>query len=170
MRLALGVAVAAVALAVLSGNAWAACPVPPGVEGVRPVTAETPGNSPIIDVPKGKGLRIMFTRPGTEGNYLEVCTRAGAGADWRMESGNFRTPSDWYFMWTNLPQPADWQVNFFDARVDAAYKQQPWAGMRRTATPTGFTLSYYGAAGPDKPNTIVEVCIYTKNIGECPAH
>lgn len=170
MRIAWGVAVVAVVLVGVSSDSWAACPVPPGVTEVRPTTPETPGNSPVIDVPKGKGLRIMFTRPGTANNYLEVCTRNGTAGDWRMESSNFRNPSGWYFMWTNLPQPADWQVNFFDARVDDAYHKQPWAGVRRTATPTGFTLSYYDAAGADKPNTIVEVCIYNTSIGECPAH
>jgi hypothetical protein len=170
MKVVFVAAVVALASGGLSGNAWAACPVPPGVTEVRPATPETPGNSPVIDVPKGKGLRIMFTRPGTANNYLEVCTRAGTAGDWRMESGNFRNPSDWFFMWTNLPQPAGWQVNFFDARVDDAYKKQPWAGMRRTATPTGFTLSYYDVAGPAKPNTIVEVCIYSNSISECPSH
>jgi hypothetical protein len=157
MKLLAAAGIVAGTLLLITGAASAACPA-------------GPGDSPVISVPKGMGVRVMVMTPGTQYNYLEICTRQGSAGDWRMEFGEYPNHSDWFFEWMQYAQPTDWQLDFSEASVDPSYVKTPWTGMRRTTTPTGFTLSWYGAAGPDKPNTIVEVCLYASNIGECPAH
>ncbi len=150
------VAAAAAGLFAFTGSAWAACPA-------------TPGDSAVITVPKGKALRVMIIRLRPEMNYLEICIRDVGETEWRGQGSLYPFRREWTLMWEHYTQPADYQLNIFGDQVDDRYAHRPWAGVRRVNTPTGYTLSWYGADGPDKPTTMVEVCLW-KDIRECPSH
>ena len=122
----------------------------------------------VIAVPRGQAVRVMYSRPGPENNWVEVCTRASPGEPWLMQTGEFANATDWYLLWQRGAQSADDQLNFLGTHFGPSDLLQPWRGVRRTPTPTGFTIAFYEAS-PDQPNTIVEVCIQA-DLARCPPH
>jgi hypothetical protein len=127
------------------------------------------GDSAVMAVAKGMAVRVMYLRPGPYNNYLEVCVRTAAGKPWEMVTGEFANASDWYELWSDDAEAFDYELNFWGGYVTDA-DPAPWPGARRTMTPTGATLAYYGMnLTAAMPNTIVEVCILA-DLKACPAH
>jgi hypothetical protein len=124
----------------------------------------------VIAVPKGKAVRVMYLRPGPYNNYVEVCTRDTPQKPWEMQAGEFANASDWYVVWEQAARAADYELNLWGGYVTDR-DPLPWPAARRSETPTGATLAYYGlpTTTAAMPNTIVEVCVHAE-VRECPVH
>jgi len=130
------------------------------------VCQDTPAERQEIDVLPGTSVRVMFFQRGAKASYIEICKIYGQ--EMKLMFAAAAGPGGWRHAITFPAESGGFYVKNYSAQISGPVRRR-WIGMRRIATPFGYTFNWFDEAGKFNPNTVVEFCLYT-GLAKCPRH
>lgn len=130
------------------------------------VCQDVPAERQEIDVLPGTSVRVMFFQRGAKASYIEICKIYGQETKLMFAAAAGR--GGWRQAITFPAESGGFFVKNYSAQISGSVRRR-WIGMRRIATPFGYTFNWFDEAGKFNPNTVVEFCLYTE-LAKCPRH